>query len=273
MENLTVQDYEKMYSMEALKESQERFANRRNTPTVTVDSNKVESYIKKVNETPVLPKKDFTTHDFEKTREVFRKAMADAGFKSNANNKPILFDLCAWLSGCNVENQENGKIILDAKKGIFLCGGTGNGKTTLMKILQKIGNNNPEYLFRGFKIKAMSELLVDMKNESMNAADYAKSSWCFDDIGVNYYEVSKIYGNKFHPLPYLIDLMYMTFKAGYPVHVTSNLNIREILYTNPNAPQSERIFKEGFDERIRSRIYEMFNVLVNEDIDRRINQI
>lgn len=271
MEKLSVQDYEKMYSMQALKESQERFANRRNTSSVGVDSNKIESYIRKINETPTKPQKEFTTHDFEKTREVLRSTMSEMGFKSNKNNKPLLFDLCAWLSGCNVENQENGNIILDAKKGIFLCGGTGNGKTTLMKILQKIGNNNPEYFFRGFKIKSMSELLVDMKSESMNTADYVKSSWCFDDIGVNYYEVSKIYGNRFHPLPYLIDMMYNTFKSGHPVHVTSNLTPKEILYSNPDAPMSERKFKEGFDERIRSRIYEMFNVLVNEDIDHRIN--
>ena len=271
MENLTVQDYEKMYSMQALKESQERFANRRNTPTVTVDSNKIESYIKKVNETPIKPQIEFITHDYEKTRRVLGLHLKEASFNVSDANRTLVIDLCAWLSGCNVQNEENKSILLDAKKGIFLCGGTGNGKTTLMKILQKIGNNNPEYLFRGFKIKSMSELLVDMKNENMNTADYVKSSWCFDDIGVNYYEVSKIYGNRFHPLPYLIDMMYNTFKSGFPVHVTSNLTPKEILYTNPNAPQGERKFKEGFDERIRSRIYEMFNVLVNEDIDRRIN--
>jgi flagellar biosynthesis GTPase FlhF len=132
---------------------------------------------------------DFKSLDFEETKRLLNSYLVKSKFKVTNLNKPVLSDLSAWLSGCSVQNDKN-EIELDATKGIFLCGGTGNGKTTLVKLLQKIAIQNDNYRFRHFKIKNTSELLSDMASGHIPMQNDYNGNWCFDDVGVNYYEVS-----------------------------------------------------------------------------------
>lgn len=257
---------------EQLAQNWANFQNRRQiaNPLSEYQIAKIEEAKRKMAE-PLKPANaTFQTLDYEQTKRIFCEHLKAQKFKVSNGNKLVLQDLTAWLAGNSIA--ENGQIELDAKKGIFLCGGTGNGKTTLMKIMQKMTGQNPAYQFRHFKIKNMSELLFDMANGNPPAANQYAYNWCFDDLGVNYYEVSKIYGNTFHPLPYLIDMMYNHFKNGKTLLMTSNLVPKEIFYINPNDPQPQRRFKDGFDDRTRGRFNEMFNVCINTDIDYRFEK-
>ena len=215
----------------------------------------------------VVPQTEFKSMPYDETRQRLWQLIKPKNWVINDLNRDVFIYLISWLSGNSIAQDSN--IVLDAKKGIFLCGGTGNGKTSTMKIIQKFCLDNPEYRFRHFKMKPMSEILDDMAN---GIQPKLEGNWCIDDIGVNYFEVAKVYGNTFHPLPYLIDKLYLNFKNGFLLHVTSNETPKEIMYKNPNAPRSEWVFKDGFDERIRSRIFEMFNVIINTDVDRRFEK-
>jgi hypothetical protein len=53
--------------------------------------------------------------------------------------------------------------------------------------------------------------------------------------------------------------------------MTSNLTPKEILYKNPHETSDKWIYKDGFDSRVRGRMNEMFNFIINKDIDYRFN--
>lgn len=225
------------------------------------------AYFKKLAIEKPIEQTLFSEYEYNDTKRVLWQKFVEKGFIVTPENKDTLIALCRWLNGS--KNEVTDKYKINPKKGIFLCGGTGNGKTTLMRCLQQIGNQNPYYKFRGFKMQNTSEFLAELAKGYIPTSNDYKGSWFFDDIGTGYVDIKKVYGNGFHPLPYLIDLMYNNFLKGYPVHITSNLTPVEILFINPDAPKGEQIFRDGFDERIRGRMNEMFNFVYNFDKDYR----
>lgn len=254
-------------TLEQLREEQANFENRRQGQGMTAEQKaKAEMYLSKVTaETPKV-QTSFTSLSYDDTRKILAAELDKRGFKVNDNNRHIIQSLCAWLSGNSLTN-EKGEIILDAKKGIFLCGGTGNGKTTLVKTLQNIAFNTPQYRFRFFKMRYVSDMLGQMAKGDIPTAEDFKCNWCFDEVGADYLKVEKVFSNSFHPLPFLIDLIYNNYKSGYTYLMTSNLAMREILYENASEPSDKWRFRNGFDERTRRRLAEMFNYIVNTDVD------
>jgi hypothetical protein len=161
-------------------------------------------------------------------------------------SKAALSALCAYFSG------SEGELSLD--KGIFLYGGCGVGKTTIMRAMQKA-----RAMFR--RPLAMTNLPVYCSEVLAGDADpltaLTAKERIYDDAGA---ETAKImqYGNARHIFPELIMIGYERLKRdGIMMHLTTNL-----------AP-SEIITRTGVDERVRSRLNEMFNIVLLDGVDNR----
>ena len=157
-----------------------------------------------------------------------------------------------WLQTQGFTAGSEGELSLD--KGIFLYGGCGVGKTTIMRAMQKA-----RAMFR--RPLAMTNLPVYCSEVLAGDADpltaLTAKERIYDDAGA---ETAKImqYGNARHIFPELIMIGYERLKRdGIMMHLTTNL-----------AP-SEIITRTGVDERVRSRLNEMFNIVLLDGVDNR----
>ncbi len=138
------------------------------------------------------------------------------------------------------------------KKGLLLKGGYGVGKSTILKAFREL---RPAV---NFGLRSVIDIVKTFDESGVGVIDkYSKiGEFCFDDLGTE--KDGKHYGNTQNVFKDIMELRYNQFKQiGTRTHVSTNLDSVQ--------------FKERYGERMESRLYEMFNVLVFKGEDYRKN--
>ena len=188
-------------------------------------------------------------------------------FNIDAQNEEVIKFLCLYFA--NHKDFETPaacfKTVPSLRKGIYLCGNVGSGKTLLMKLLNQALVN-----FR-FRIAYCDEITDGVRKVGVNSLDPYRVAFrqdknpndiMFDDFGLD--AKAKYYGDAINPMYDLIIKRHRLFtENGILTLFTSNLTLQEI--------------SEQYDERTVSRIMEMCNVIVlggrADAADRRKNLI
>lgn len=175
------------------------------------------------------------------------------GYKIDKDNKIIVKNLCKYFAG-----EKSSEYSLN--KGIFLFGGVGVGKTSLMAYFRR-NSHNP------YILKSCREITYDYQNNGADAVikygqliktgdpgfyfGHKNLGLCFDDLGTE--EDKNNFGNKLNVIADVFQNRYDRLYdfEGNPLlmsktHCTSNLSESEVIHR--------------YGSRFRSRIDEMFNV-------------
>lgn len=170
--------------------------------------------------------------------------------ESGANeNKEVIPKLLKYFLGIESD--------LDLKKGILLVGGTGSGKTLLLRLFKSF-TDEIDYEPRKFSTVDIADIDNEISIEGglSPIKKYMKGAYFLDDIGVE--NESKIYGSVPELIPRLMLSRYSLFQRdGTLTHATSNLRLPD--------------FKDRYGRRVFSRMTEMFNEVILKGIDKRIN--
>ena len=190
-------------------------------------------------------------------------------FHFTEERKPVIRDLTAYFFELPAYDQktETGYVAinhhLDLKKGIFLYGPTGTGKSFLMRAFQ-LAVKSARFEPRRFKITKMPELHSDLKQgvrKMQSIRLFYQDPRCLDDIGFNSERI-KVYGNEVDVLQDILLNRYSRYTRSKELtHVTSNLEIQS----------SEHLagLDQSLDQRVVSRMSEMFNVVLLDGPDYR----
>lgn len=149
-------------------------------------------------------------------------------------------------------------------KGILLVGSVGVGKTTQMQLFSR----NPVSSFIIYPCRKIAQDYAEAGSETIDLyTDHLNPSSdnpfrqdmfgiCFDDLGTE--RSKKNYGNELNVMEEILLSRYEVRKAlPRMTHITTNL--------------SADMIEEKYGERVRSRVREMFNVILFEgDNDMRI---
>lgn len=162
----------------------------------------------------------------------------------------------------------SGGTIYDAKKGLLICGGVGSGKTLLFKIvnmtLNKLVNSqhfvivSVTELQKKYQLKGYAGILRYLENtitNNYNVENDSPLNLMIDDLGIES-DTSSFFGNNINLMNNILLNRYELFKEfGVKTHATTNLNIDMI--------------KSKYDERVISRLSEMFNIIILNNKDYR----
>lgn len=199
---------------------------------------KRKAYAQKVMEEP----KD-VVYTAEQLKEML---INDSTFQIDEFNELIVWQMCLYFSN-DVRSS------LNKDKGLLLYGGIGCGKTTLISFFRGVVKNS-------FIIKSARTISYEysqygsesiLKYNSLikigSPSGYIGVGICFDDLGT---EVDKKhYGNESNCMAEILLNRYDNHRnLKGKTHVTTNLNTTEL--------------EERYGQRVRSRLREMFNVLI-----------
>lgn len=139
---------------------------------------------------------------------------------------------------------------LDFDKGLLIFGSIGFGKSLIMKIFKNISIPGNRFYYH----EANDIVMEYSKDGYEGLENFLKSNAYYDDIGTE--EKASHYEKGKEIFKTIIETRYNQFlNKGYKTHFTSNLNPDEL--------------KERYGERVRSRLNEMFNIIVVNGEDRR----
>lgn len=170
-------------------------------------------------------------------------------------NEPVIKSLVLYFYGHSESK-------LNAKKGIYLCGPVGTGKTTLMKLLSQwlllakketfifssCRDLQQEFAQGGYKeLLKYTKKSYKMKNQ-MRSPENGAITYCFDDFGSE--GSSMFYGNKVNVMEEVLQDRYREYEDyGMKTHMTSNLKT------------GTELMIEKYTIRVSDRIKGMFNVV------------
>lgn len=186
--------------------------------------------------------------DFNRKEEILIKktflhigtGFAGKDYVINQNNSAIITDLLKYFTG-------NGD--LDMRKGIYLFGNFGVGKTIIFHTIRKLLSELFPFSPNGFAITSIEQIIEMYKFEkSLLKFGYNKDdlpvNLCINEFGKKMSE--KIYGTDVNSiLESLFMIRYELFQKGKLTHVTSNYNPAEL----------------DLPDIIKDRMVEMFNFI------------
>lgn len=213
------------------------------------------------------------TYDELRSEVLQRASQLPFQFDLDDNNKRVIDLLCLYFTGDErfnyefFEYRDGKKMQMNLKKGIGLISSNkGTGKSILMTLFQQ----NKHRPFLCMPTKAVSEMFSNKGNEAIAIHSELldinpmlptffymnKAGICFDDLG---FEIPKnSWGNKSDVMADVLFTIYSKnqMKGDFSwFHFTSNL--------------SGKNFEDRYDDRIRDRMREMFNVIVLSGDSRR----
>ncbi len=141
------------------------------------------------------------------------------------------------------------------KKGIYLFGDVGSGKTLIMRHLR----NNQVKSYRMIRcrdialqyadegrpvVERYSRYSPDVDHSARDLFQQTESGYCFDDLGTE--STAQNFGNKINVMEQILMNWYDSGKWN-SIHLTTNLNADDI--------------EEAYGSRLRSRFRQMFNII------------
>ncbi len=130
------------------------------------------------------------------------------------------------------------------KTGLIICGGTGNGKTTMARALTETIRRCNNTAVTRITALQYAALEAERDENRYKLIQYRQAPVLFlDDVGTEAASV-KVWGNVISPV---VELIYQRYDLQLFTIATSNLN--------------ERQLAEKYGDRVGDRIREMFNVL------------
>jgi len=197
--------------------------------------------------------------------------------------------LLAWLKGEPLQLDRSEKPIIqnmirwaiqspdcewNLKKGIYLFGRTGTGKSMFMSALSYVTEAaRLPTQFRIAKTALIAKTIQDAAYAEEGqarrlAADLQSlytGSWCFDDLGEDNEPVKvKIWGNDTPIMSPILSHRYDLFTLqGTITHATSNLDLTS---TDPE----ENTIETRYGTRIKDRLKTMFNIVLLDGESRRV---
>ncbi|MGM0934574.1 MAG: ATPase [Bacteroidota bacterium] len=155
-------------------------------------------------------------------------------------DKSTVFNLCAYTVA---DKELCEKLGLDLRKGIFLSGPVGCGKTALIQLLRNLIPHRKTYQV----IPARNIVFAFNHLGYKIIADYGNAGpICLDDIGVE--PTGKFFGRDCNVVGEILISRYDRYPPRIPLtHITTNLNADEI--------------EERYGSRVRSRMRQMFNLI------------
>lgn len=226
--------------LDILREGMDKLEGRYEAKPFIAETDYQREYMRRVNN-PVAPELPFNLDLFAK---IVGHQMYNRKFYVRPEQLEVIRGLTVYFSG------NPGPY--DLKKGIFLYGGTGSGKTTLMRIFQ-----DARFVIKHpVAMTNLPALYADMLADGqMNLQGQRDKERIFDDAGAENAEIAS-FGNRINIFPQLLLLRY---DGQYRTHATSNLTPSEI------------VLRPGFDDRVKSRMNEMFNIIHLPGGDFRVN--
>lgn len=165
-------------------------------------------------------------------------------FMVDNNNKSFLNMIYLYFSNDIKFQTEIGG---DLRKGLFIFGPVGVGKTSSLEIIRKISlskNIKQLWFLRKSTQEIVSEFNASEKRE-MVIQKYIKGLMMFDDLG------SEIQGSNYGKEDIFIRILEMRYnqfiEKGIKTHITSNYNFDQL--------------KKRYGVRVYDRLKEMFNFI------------
>lgn len=158
----------------------------------------------------------------------YKDAVAEKGcqFKADMTTLEHIKKIAVWLT----EPSE--------KRGIYLGGNCGNGKSTMMTAFDKVCR---QMGMRTLKTSASKMVAWHLDDHSVYDLPYQEKVICVDDLGTEAAE-TMVYGNK---VSVMADFFEEAYKTRCFLFVTSNLGAEEI--------------ESRYGKRVRDRFREMFH--------------
>lgn len=160
---------------------------------------------------------------FEASRELFwliykRKVSNDLVLDGNL--KVSIRDLILYFTGSDT-------CPYSLKKGIYLFGNVGIGKTALMEAFSVFTQTLNYKYFQLGNVRDIS-FRIQRQKETALLDNYMNGNWCIDDLFADQ-EQSKIYGNSTDVSKILIEQFYLHgWRQGKKIHITSNIEPEDI---------------------------------------------
>lgn len=130
------------------------------------------------------------------------------------------------------------------KTGLIICGGTGNGKTTMANALAETITRCNNQAVKRITALQFAALEAERDENRYKLIQYRQAPVLFlDDVGTEAASV-KVWGNVISPV---VELIYQRYNFQLFTIATSNL--------------TEKQLTEKYGDRVGDRIREMFNVL------------
>ncbi len=226
--------------LDVLREGMDKLEGRYEAKPFIAETDYQREYMRRVNN-PVAPELPFNLDLFAK---IVGHQMYTRKFYVRPEQLEVIRGLTTYFSG------NPGPY--DLKKGIFLYGGTGSGKTTLMRIFQ-----DARFVIKHpVAMTNLPALYVDLlAKKQIDLAPQILAERVFDDAGAENTEIGS-FGNWLSLFPQLLMIRY---DRQDKTHATSNLTPSEIVQ------------RPGFDDRVKSRMNEMFNIIHLPGGDFRVN--
>lgn len=167
-------------------------------------------------------------------------------FEIDEENKNFLNVFCKYFAQDKSFETEHGG---ELRKGLYVFGNIGTGKTSSFEILQKVSKKNlinQIWVPMTHTHKVVEEYnLSDSKHKDNVIRYYSKGKYLFDDLGAE--NPGSNYGKE-DVFIRIFEHRYNSFiNTGTKTFITSNLNLIDI--------------KNRYGSRIFDRFHQMFNIL------------
>ena len=165
---------------------------------------------------------------FKALLRAYKEVVAEKGRQFRADPKTLeqIKKIAIWLTSPN------------EKRGIYLGGACGNGKSTMLMAFDKVCN---QWGMRSLRTSASKMVAWHLNDHSIYDLPHQEKIICIDDLGTEAAE-TMVYGNK---VSVMADFFEEAYKTNCFLFVTSNLGAQEI--------------EQRYGERVRDRFREMFN--------------
>lgn len=140
------------------------------------------------------------------------------------------------------------------EKGLLIVGNFGNGKTSTMKVFEKIFKGIPGIGFKGFSANESVAMFEKCSNDT-DRNEFEKMMWrgtrYFDDL-----KTERIASN-FGKVNIFKEIIEERYNRTLKTYVTCNF--KKDYPNDLNAALDE--FEEKYDSRVYDRLFEMFNII------------